>query len=916
MPLAAGTKLGSYQVTAQIGAGGMGEVYQAHDTKLGRDVAIKVLPEAFARDPERLSRFQREAKLLASLNHSNIATIHGLEESNGTHYLVMELVSGENLAERVKRDGAVPIEESLTIAKQIAEALEAAHEKGVIHRDLKPANVKVTPEGKVKVLDFGLAKAFAGDGANEDPSNSPTLSMAATMQGVILGTAAYMSPEQAKGKAVDKRTDIFAFGAVLYELLTGKQAFHGEDVGDILAAVVMKEPAFDSLPRNTPTSIRVLLQRCLRKDKRQRLSDATDVRIEIEDAIATPKDSGGTQAAPAKRSWRDRLAWPALAGVLLLALAAVSFLYFREAPAVAPEMRTEIVTPSTTEPVSFALSPDGRQIVFVASGDGASRLWLRRLDATSAQPLAGTEGASYPFWSPDSRSVGFFADDKLKRIGIGGGLPQTLTDAVSRGGTWGLDGTILFTRTGTGPLFRIPTSGGGPVAVTKLDKQSSHRFPQFLPGGRQFLFYAQGPAETAGIYLGSLDSPETKRLTAADTAGVYFSEQYASTARTRSPDGWLLFIRAGTLLAQRLNLERGELKGDPATVADPVTSDTSFDVGAFSVSAAGLVAYRTGGAGQHQLVWFDSSGKTLGTMGAPDANSLNAPSLSPDGRRAAVSRTVQGNSDIWLLDATRATRFTFDPSRDQYPIWSPDGSRIVFDSNRKGHRDLYVKSSNGAGGEELLLESAQDKNATDWSRDGRFLLYTSTDPQTGYDLWVLPMEGERKPFVFLKTSFDERRGKFSPDGRWVAYMSNESGRYEVYVRPFFQGGLSAKTEGGPAPVSGTAPGASSGAGVGGQWQVSASGGINPRWRADGKELYYIAPDGKLMAAPIAANSATIAPGTPVALFQPRIFGGGTDPSVGTEYDVSGDGRFLIDTVLEDAASPITLLQNWTAGLKK
>jgi Tol biopolymer transport system component len=572
--------------------------------------------------------------------------------------------------------------------------------------------------------------------------------------------------------------------------------------------------------------------------------------------------------------------------VLLLALAALSFVYFREAPNAAPEMRTEINTPSTTDLGSFALSPDGRQITFVASEDGTARLWLRRLDATSAQPLAGTEGASHPFWSPDSRSVGFFADNKLKRIDIGGGSPQTLADTENRGGTWSSDGTILFARTSNSSLFRIPASGGSPAAVTKLDKQSSHRFPQFLPGGRQFLFYAQGTPETSGIYLGSLDSPGTKRLAAADTAGAYFSEQAASTARTRSPDGWLLFIRAGTLLAQRLDLGRGELTGDPVTVADPVTFDGAFNVGAFSVSATGLVAYRSGGAGQRQLLWFDRSGKTVGTLGASDANNLSSPRLSPDGRRAAVFRTVQGNADIWLLDSTRSTRFTFDPSRDLFPIWSPDGSRIVFDSNRKGHRDLYVKPSDGSGSEELLLESPQDKTANDWSRDGRFLLYQSNDPQTAaYDLWVLPMEGDRKSFVFLKTNFDERRGRFSPDGRWVAYMSNESGRYEVYVRPFFQGGLSAKTEGGPVPVSGNAPGASGG----GQWQVSTSGGIGPRWRADGKELYYIAPDAKLMAVSITASGATIAPGTPVALFQTRIYGGGTDVTVGAKYDVSGDG---------------------------
>lgn len=879
MPLPAGTKLGTYEVRSAIGAGGMGEVYQAHDTKLGRDVAIKVLPEAFAHDPERLARFQREAKMLAQLNHTNIATIYGLEHSNDTHYLVMELVPGDTLQRRVQRDGAVPIEEALAIAKQIAEALEAAHEKGIIHRDLKPANVKLTPEGKVKVLDFGLAKAFAGDTSTEDMGNSPTLSMAATMQGVILGTAAYMSPEQAKGKAVDKRTDIFAFGCVLYELLTGKPTFHGEDITDILAAVVRAEPDWSRLPEATPHAIRTLLGRCLRKDRRQRLPDAGAARIEIEEALAAP----ATVEPDAPQLLRP-VGWIALAAILLLALAASSFVHFREAPpAPPPEMRTEIVTPPTSDPVSFALSPDGRQIVFVASGDGTARLWLRRLDVTSAQPLGGTEGASDPFWSPDNRSVGFFAGSKLKRIDIGGGSPQTLTDAINRGGTWGPDGTILFTRNVSSPLSRIPASGGGPVAVTKLEKQNSHRFPQFLPGGQKFLFYAQGSSEAAGIYLGSLDSPETKRLAAADTAGVY------------SPEGWLLFIRGGTLQAQRLDLGRGILTGDPVTVADPVAFD-SDNVGALSVSASGLVAYRAGGAGQRQLVWFDRSGKTMGTLGAPDANNLMAPSLSPDGRQAAVFRTVQGSANIWLLDATRITRFTFDPNLDRYPIWSPDGSRIVFDSNRKGHRDLYVKPSNGAGSEDLLVESAQDKGVDDWSHDGRFLLFHSSDPQTFYDLWMLPMEGDRKPFVFLKTNFDERRAQFSPDGHWVVYTSNESGRYEIYLRPF----------------NGNAPGAP----TGGQWQVSTSGGISPKWRADGKELYYIAPDGKLMAVPIATSSATIAPGTPVALFQTRIAGGATDVSFGNEYDVSNDGRFLINTVLEDAASPITLLQNWTAGLKK
>jgi eukaryotic-like serine/threonine-protein kinase len=881
MPILPGRRLGPYEILCAIGAGGMGEVYKARDTKLDRDVALKVIPEAFIADSERMARFEREAKFLASLNHPHIAAIYGLEESSSTDALVMELVEGPTLADRIAT-GPIPIEDALPIAKQIAEALEYAHDHNVIHRDLKPANIKVKPEGTVKVLDFGLAKAMLDDPTAVDMSNSPTLSMAATMAGTILGTAAYMSPEQARGKAVDRRTDIWAFGVVLFEMLMGHAVFAGEDVSETLAFVMTKEPPFDALPVKTPAAIQNLLRRCLEKNPKRRLQHVGEARIVIEDVL-----SGAIAAEPIFTSRggqpQHSLGW-IVALILLLTLAALSFTHFRETPVVPPEMRTEINTPPTSDPESFALSPDGRQIVFAASGDGVTRLWLRRLDSTLAQPLTGREGAGYPFWSPDSRSLGFFANGKLKRIDIAGGSPQTLSDAASRGGTWGSDGTILFARSFASPLYRISSSGGEPVAVTKLDKQNSHRFPQFLPGGRKFVFYSQGTPETAGIYLGSLDSSQTKRLSAADTTGVY------------SPDGWLLFIRGGTLLAQKMDIGLGELTGDPVTVADPVASDPTTDAGASSVSATGLIAYRYGRTSQRQLIWFDRSGKALGTLGAPDANNLNAPSLSPDGRRVAVHRTVQGSTNIWLLDETRSTRFTFDSSLDRFPIWSPDTSCIAFDSNRNGHRDIYLKTSNGARNEEVLVESAQDKGVDDWSRDGRFLLYHSNDPQSSYDLWVQPMQGDRKPFVFLKTNFDERRAQFSPDGRWVAYTSNQSGRYEVYLRPF----------------NGNAAGTS----TGGQWQVSAAGGINPKWRADGKELYYISPDGKLLAAPIAFKAGTIDPGTPVVLFQTRGVGGATDVNFGYNYDVSADGRFLIDTVLEDAASPITLLQNWQAGLKK
>jgi len=465
---------------------------------------------------------------------------------------------------------------------------------------------------------------------------------------------------------------------------------------------------------------------------------------------------------------------------------------------------------------------------------------------------------------------------------IRGGAPQTLaTVDVPRGGTWSADGVMLFMAANGNPLFRVAASGGQAVAVTKLDRQSSHRFPFFLPNGRQFLFLAQGPPDTAGIYLGSLDSAETRRLTPADTSGVYVAS------------GWILWVRADTLMAQRLDLQRKALTGAPVTLADPVAFDANSGASALSVSAAGLVAYRTGGASRRQLAWFDRSGKALGTMGAPDENVLSTPSISPDGRRVAVSRMLAGNADIWLLDGTRTSRFTFDAALDRFPIWSPDGSRIVFESNRKGHRNLYQKPSGGAGAEELLVESPQDTIPTDWSADGRFVFYYSIDPQTSRDLWVLSMEGDGKPWVFLKTSFDERGAQFSPDGRWVAYMSNESGRMEIYIRPF------------AAP---TASGAA--ADTAGQWQVSTAGGIYPRWRADGKALYYLGHAGEMMEAPIAATATTLEPGAPVALFPTRIFGGGVDNAQGRQYDITRDGRFLINTVLDDASSPITLIQNW------
>jgi Tol biopolymer transport system component len=682
-----------------------------------------------------------------------------------------------------------------------------------------------------------------------------------------------MSPEQAKGLSANGRSDVFAFGGVLYEMLTGRQAFQGETVSEILASVLVREPDFALLPPDLNPRLNDLLRRCLDKNPRRRWHCAGDLRMELESvASAARRKPDSVPPAPAQRRTRERLVW-GLALLVVALIAAVAAFRLATPP---PEMRVEITSPPTSDPISFAISPDGRYLLFVASGDGPPRLWLRSLDSTTAQPIAGTEGATYPFWSSDSRSAGFFANRQLKRVDIGGGLPQTLASVAGRGGTWGSEGIMLYADN-VGALWRIPESGGAGVAATKLEAgQTNHRFPQFLPGGRQFLFFVSGSTDVRGIYLGSIDASETKRLTAADTAGLY------------AAPGWLLYGRQGSLVARHFDLVRGELAGDPVTIANEIGSDGN-SAGAFSVSVAGLVAYRAGGASRRQLTWFDRSGKTLGSLGAPDESAVEHIELSPDGRRVAVNRTVQGNTDIWILDSVRSTRFTFDASADIGPVWSPDGSQIAFLSNRRGVNDIYQKPASGAGSEVLLFESQQDKFLNSWSANGQFLLFRSIDPKTSRDLWVLPLAGDRKPRIFLNTLFDELNSQFSPDGRWVAYQSNESGRNEIYVRPF------------PGP--------------GGQWQVSTAGGENARWRHDGKELYYIAPDDRLMAVPIATQGATLEPGTPVAFFQTRIvggFGGG----IRQQYDVTSDGRFLINTATEDATtSPITLLLNWKPPAK-
>ena len=828
----------------------MGEVWKARDSRLNRDVAIKTSHIGFN------GRFQVEARAVAALNHPNICTLHDA----GPDYLVMEYIEGLTLADRINQ-GPVPVGEALAIAKQIADALEAAHDKGIVHRDLKPANIKIRPDGSVKVLDFGLAKA--GE-AQEVTPDSPT--MLSTL-GMILGTAGYMSPEQARGQAVDKRADIWAFGVVLYEMLTAKRLFDGTTASDSLAAVLTREPDLTPAPEKT----RRLLASCLEKDPKKRLRDIGDWARLLEDG-------------PPRVELRESAKLPWIVATAAMGLVAIAVTVFHLATARPPatETRVDIVTAPTIDPFSFALSPDGRQIAYVASGvalgDGPSRLWVRPLDSTTGQSLPGTEGARNPFWSPDNRSLGFFADFKLKRIDIGGGQPQTLTDG--RGGgvgaaaaTWSSQGVILFTPDSSSALFRIPASGGTAMAVTKLARQYSHRAPRFLPDGRQFLFAATGVE--SGIWLGSLDGGVTRRL-APIAPGNDSAAEYLAP-------GWLVRVQQNNLVAQHFDAVSGRLSGDSVTLAQGVRFDPATFAGAFSVSSGGMIAYRAGGGGRQQLVWFNRAGQNTGVFGPP-VESLFHPELSPDGKRAGITRGPFGASDIWIEEGTRSTRFTFDAADDRYAIWSPDGERVVFASDRKGTLDLYQKPANASGTEEVLLQSADLKRPNSWSPDGRFILYASSQNNT--DLMVLPMTGERKPFPFLSTPFSEQQGTFSPDGRWVAYQSNESGRLEIYVRSF------------PGP--------------GGQWQVSSSGGISPRWRADGKELYYVAADNQLMASSVVVQGGTLTPGTPMPLFQTHIVDGPFRP----QYDVARDGRFLINTELSDRSTePIHLIQNWKPATK-
>jgi len=863
----------------------MGEVYRAKDTKLDRQVAIKVLPSALARDPERLARFEREAKVLASLDHPNIGHIYGLVDSEDSRALVLALIEGPTLADRI-RANPLPLGEVVGIAKQIIEALEYAHERGVVHRDLKPANVKITPDGVVKVLDFGLAKVLEDEPLPASLGTSPTLTMGHTRTGVILGTAAYMSPEQAVGRTVDRRSDVFSFGAVLFEMLAGKCAFPGATTPDILEAVVKSDPDWSRLPVGTPAYLRRLLERTLAKDRRQRMQAIGEARIVLENPEIGGSYLPGTTTASLHHK-TPRWSW-AVEGVFALAAAAVSFVHFRETQPEPQMVLTAILPPEKSVVTSrgnsgpMALSPDGKRIAFAATGeDGKSQLWIRPLSATAARPVPGSEGGTFPFWSPESRYLAFFAGGKLKKIDTAGGPPVILADAPNpRGGAWSTSGMIVFApNNNVGGLVKISSLGGdsAPVTAPGLENGNS-RAPWFLPDGRHFLFISLRPPNHVQLLLASLDSSEVKPIAETGSNAVY-------------SEGRLLYLREDILMAQAFDLKALAAMGDAVPIAELIQRAFSPNtIGMFSVSASGLLAYMRG-VGDYglQLTWFDRTGKSLGTIGEP--RSFSSIALSPGAKTLVASFYDSLGMDVWTYDLARGlpARFTFDPARDDFPVWSPDGRSVVFNSVRKGHWDLYRKSADGSGVEELLYSDDREKYPNTWTPDGKSLLFQTLDGKA--DSWVLTMTPESpgaplKAVQFLPGVSSARWAKFSPDGRWVAYYAEESQRGEVYVSPFLHSGS--------------------------KRQISTNGGTKPRWRQDGKEIFYLSPEGQLMATEVRIGGETVEVGATHALF------GGIPLGNGYGYDISADGQRILATVAKDQKSnePITLVQNWAAGLKK
>jgi eukaryotic-like serine/threonine-protein kinase len=872
--LTPGTPFGPYVVGELLGAGGMGEVYRARDPKLNRDVAIKVLPAHVTADPDRLSRFTREARLLASLNHPNVGAIYEVEDAGGLRGLVLELIDGPTLSDRLSR-GALPTREALGIARQVAAALEAAHENGIVHRDLKPANIKITPAGVVKVIDFGIAKL--------DPADGRSPAGTATSTGMILGTAAYMSPEQARGGTVDKRTDIWAFGCVLYQMLTGVQPFDAATSSDMIARILEHEPAWDRLPAALPAAITKLLKRCLSKDPADRLHDIADARLEIAEALAAP--SARLERSKAAGGSKERWLWIALAGAAVVTLSTIWWALTRPTgTAPSPPVEFGVRFPDNFIPaIGVAVSPNGQQIAVGVFGNDA-QIWLHSLDSSETRPLSGTEGSQYPFWSPDGTRLGFSGNGKLRTIDRAGTVPTVvceipLSAQIVFGAAWSTSGVIVFPV--QQHLFSVPASGGIPVEIP-IAGRLEPAFPQFLANQRHFIFYNGPPSGGGTVQVASLDGGDARVLLNADGPAIF------------APPNRLLFIRGAALMAQTFDPQRLALDGDPKLVVPNASMGTLFSFRAsVSASASGVLAFaRPRGGSVGQLRWFDRAGQSFGSVAQPPDGEYLNPALSPNGALLAVNlmdpRT--GDWDIWVIDVARGvpSRLTSDPARDSDPVWSPDGKEVVFASDRGGSLGLFRKAVDGSSPETLVvrIEGARSVVPSDWSRDGKYILY-DRGTQEGRSLWTLPLFGDRKPILLVDERFAPYAAHLSPDGQWLAYGSFETGPGETYVRRFLVPGQ--------------------------KQQISTGGGVHPRWTADGRELVFWAVPRGIEAVSFTPNGSTFSVGPRRTLVQAAVL---SLIDSRTHYDITRDGkRLLVRQPAGPQQAGLTVILNWTEKLK-